>query len=442
MKRNENPYMNPQTEQKIIDAVTQLKIESVPESGLLKTIYAVKSEPSRRISRLPAFALTGVAALAAIIIAGLAMYPKPSAADVYSRVSTAMNGRPYETVTLLQPDKTGKLVVWEESWYGPNEFADHWTQPETEQAQKFVSWSTQQGHRKYQYRSDEATQELIPSNDVPQPESDSLQTFAKFPLDRTIDSGKTVTYVFGKGWRMDIVIDKSTNLPIERVNYDPKGEILSQLLFHFPARIPASRFEPMHLQGVPYYNAFRDRKDFLALLARRPQVKIVHGIKVELYGVVIDSSRYMMAILRAGDLARPVFPNQPLPKPGTYDENVMNVEGIARGWFQDPAKWLDAQNPKKDNRIQLDFVNYGRLYVVADRKLSHFRAVWGPTIPQKFSLRIPIWKLTGSLKPSTRPPIGYAVFKVSHPLRVYKLDYCLKDGPLPDIGIGTATASR
>lgn len=405
-----NQHLNPKEEGALRRGIEGLRTETVDESGVSATATKMMATGKARASRPVVYRLVVVGGAAAALSV-VAFWPRTSSAaslkDVVKAVSQ-MSAR-YERV--YKPSKDGKLELYMEQWGEPGKYA-----------MRFVGNGEHRynGQVVYGYWPKTNRQRVIEAEAM-EIDPVGVEAFSQFKLLRVEDEGATLRYVYNI--RQDLIIDKKTKLPTQRVVHNSDDSIMEVHEYHFTNDLEDSIFEPDVKPGVPFFNIPEDRQKLKGMLAMTPQSKVVAGVKINLHAVVIGDDGMVSAIL-TGEAPR-----------ASHGKELLQVMGYESGkWSMNAANYTTyaGKYPQTDNTLRV-----GNQTAILEK--AHF-----PTKPQfggKLALRVPVWKMDPSLPLldwDTKKKIGidskfvgWAEFTVTNPLYTEQVEEVLPNWMRP-----------
>jgi len=431
MKLKHNPSWNHKEEEFLNRGIHALRSEPVDSSGVPGAVARMMMTVRHPIGTTIALRYLSLGA-AAVGFAVFSLWPRSShAASIREIVMMAkQQSTRYERV--LKPDAHGRLTMYLEQWGAPGKYANRFV---NEGETRF------NGRLEYSFRHETNTQVIEESNGSDALEIDpvGLEAFDDFKLLRVDTEGSRLRYVFQMApSRQEIVVDAATKLPIERDVIKSDGSIMEVHQYFFQKTLDPNIFEPDIKPGVRTINLPEDRKKLDEMLLDPPQCKMVAGVRVNLHAVIVDDVSSIVAAVVSGGDARPPVRN-PLVK------SPLAIVGLPDGFATPEAAYssLAGQAPDVTNTLQVNGEPARVDQTSYQPKVS---------IPDEFVLRVPVWKRDPSLPlldwqshkriGDDSCLVGWAEFKVNHPLRTYGIarvlpNYVFPKGVCPAPSVAT-----
>jgi len=376
---------------------------------------------------------------AAATVAAVALWPHPSSALALHDVKAAVQSQVARYERVYKPDNSGKLQLTYETWVAPGRGAV-----------RDVGGIEirQDGPVCYRFNpkiNSQTIEQTEPEANEPVRVDDFAVFQAEFPILRTETDGTRSRYEFRMApARQDLVVDTTTKLPIERDVYNPDGSVMEVHEYQFQVNPDLSVFKPDIKPNVPLYNIYEDRQSLQERLSGPPQVKVVEGIKVRLHAVVADAYGYVSAVISGGDPRSwsqgPIYPPQIVGLP-----RGMNATDPAYTAYANAKPGFPNMFEVNGERLRLDKVYMGS----DDHGTPDYK--WKQTIPDKFVLRIPVWRYdanTPLLDFTTKKKIGadtklvgWAEFTVRNPLRTEMVEKLMPNQKIPASGLAASATT-
>jgi len=415
----QNPHWNPEDEATLRRGVEGLRGEPADTSGISATVGKMMAERGPVSRSRPTFRYLGFAGAAAAL--GLvAFWPRTSSAASLREVAAAVEKMSARYERVYKPNKDGKLEMYMEQWGEPGKYA-----------MRFVGDMEMRYNGKvaYGYWPKTNHQRVIEA-EAEEIDSVGVEAFSKFKLLRVVDEGKLRRYVYNI--RQDLLIDTTTNLPTQRIAYNNDGSVMEIHEYHFSEDLDDKIFEPDIKPGVPFYNIPEDRERLRGMLAMTPQTTTVAGMKIHLHAVIVSDHGMVGAIVTGGD-----------PR-ASRGKEVLRISGLRD--LNGNLNYGEYTTLAGHGRVETN-----RLQVNCQPAILEIAQFWNQTVPEKFTIRIPVWKLDPKLPlydyGSTKAIgidsrfVGWAEFKVTHPLRTESVESVLPTWVMPSSG-GVATAAE
>ena len=351
-------------------------------------------------ARRPKFGYYCVAAAAAAVGGALLLPRKSSAMSMHEVARAARLCTSWYEET-YRPDKSGKLQLVLENWTAPGKSTClEFTNGKLDCEKRF------DGKLEYGFFPAEKYQRIAPWGMEGFPLS-TVESFEEFKLIEVRKEGSLLRYVFDI--HQDLLVDPATKLPVERDVYHKDGSILEIHKYFFGNHFDERLFEPDIKPGVPLIDIPAEQAAVNASLSGTPQTEVVGGISVSLYAVIIQDKQSIGAVVVGGSPHPPAAPQH------------MQIVGIAapesRNMF-DSDPWPGEKKP----------------LIIAGRAAHIERAGWlqRPSIPDRFTLRMPVWKSDSTFA-------GWAEFEIADAIRAEGIDEVLPNFVEPgDMKTGTA----
>ncbi|HWA83291.1 MAG TPA: hypothetical protein VG820_07665 [Fimbriimonadaceae bacterium] len=372
-------------------------VDLSPAPGLVSRMLAEGRPQSR--ARVPMrYVLIGGAAA---ILAAVALFPRTSSAAPVSAIARAVSLQLARHERVFKPGADGRLAVYMEQWGEPGKYALHFTDDSME--------IRQNGVLRYGYWKQSNVQS-IESGPAEQIDGVGVAEFSQFKLLRVEKAGPNLLrYVFNI--HQDLLVDTQTNLPTERVVYNPDGSLLEVHEYRFHP-LDDSVFDPKVRVGVPLDNYPAQRRAVDADLAQPPQKAVVAGTTIWLHAVMVGRNGFLGAVVSGGD-------------PSGTAHSPLKIAGMPDGWSMTPlASSVWSQEPGKENTLRVD----GK-----PARLEQVQLRPGTQVSDSFTIEVPVWRYDASrplLDQGKRIGrdsrlVGWAEFQVKNPLRVGSIEKVL-----------------
>lgn len=413
-------HWNPEEEQLLGRPLAKMRVESGAASGRRAAIEAMLARPRSAPQRPVARYMVLAAACAAM--AGVAIWPRPSSAVGLAEVAKALREFRARHDRVYRPDSSGKLVLAYEQWAEPGKLASVFAEGTENRSD---------GKLVYSYSPQTNRQRIAPGS-LAGIDPVGVEEYERSPygkLERLEREGSGLRYVFQMGaTRQDLIVDSHTKLPIRREVFYPADRLMEVHEYEFLDDIPDAVFEPHLKPSVPLTNVPKDRHELAQQLAAVPRVATVAGIDVRLHAVIIASNNTVGAVVTGG-APRGSRSKEGLVIPGQTPILLM-TDGAYSVW---------EKLPHIENTL------------VVDGQFARVEAMmFKGHIPERFTLRVPVWKEDASL-PLRDPKtgvrlgsdaklVGWAEFEVTKPIRSESIEPLLPNY-VPPNGTESATAS-
>lgn len=404
----DNMYSNPEQESLLTRPIEAMRKDDVEPTRAQATVVKMLATQPKHTPHVPAFRYIAIAGAAATL-AGIALWPQPSSAASLKAVIAAIKQQQARYEKITRRDSHGEMKLVEEMWYAPGKEA--MISPDGHE-------SRSSGNVSYSYWPSEGYQVIQPGGAM-EADSVSVEAFVESPYSKLIasaEAGPVTRYIFQMGaTRQELEIDRKTKLPLRRIVHWDNDKELEIHEYAFNPALASNFFEPHVKPGVPLYNVTDDRANLAAMLKRRPLTQTVAGIKVSLYGVLVDPGGTVDVILTGGGLAK-----RESIKP-------LEIDGHAGALFYPMPYAHRGGSPIMlgGQPARIEWTAFGR----------------GAKFPDRISVRIPVYsegeaKATAAGQSNSRSRlVGWATFQVA-PLKVFSAMTLRPDSDEPN-GVGT-----